>query len=157
MKVIKRKAIIYFVIYGILATVFELIQWNPEASNDRLSLLTIVSGILIVCIFIFDIGRTIKNKEYRKRYILYLIAISLVLSILFLASSTIPADNDWFRLLGMNISLIPFIIIILDISKIIKTNHSADSFMLRIFAYVMAGGLIIITLVEINNLLAAIY
>jgi len=124
-----------------------------EANYDLLIFIATWLTPLMLCILIVDIGRTIKNKMYRRRYIIHIASISLVILILALISFMLTEVNDWFRLAGANIVVMPIFVMMFDVSKLLKSSYAQISLTLRVLFYGNLVALLLINILAINDIL----
>lgn len=135
MKSIRNKVIAFVLAVAALQILTEIVLWDSGLDNDQVH--SIARGLLIFmfCILVFEVGRSLKNKMHRKRYIIYVAAFFLVTSMLVLLAHTVFNGNDWFNLAAPTIIFLMFLGVIFDISSVIKSQHQKMSSLLRLLFY----------------------
>ena len=153
MKKIRNKIIIFVIMGIILAFVADMIILSSNFDYNIVNAVVTTIGMIMLCVLIFEIGRSIENKSHKKRYFTYFAIVVIITLMLFLLTRTLFYDNMWLDLLGTNIFLITLLAIIFDISRVIRPKHEQKSFALRIFFYIGIGVVFIATILIINNII----
>ena len=133
---IRNKIILFAVILTLLALFVEILTTVSEIDYNAVMFIVRILVVLLFGSLLFDIGRAMENRTYRKRYIIYIVLVSSVWIVLLLISLAVSDSNNWFTLLGANLALSPFFIIAFDISKLVEENHEKASFTLRFIFYI---------------------
>ena len=122
MKSIRNKVIIFAILVGLLSVFVEILSWNPEIDGDQAFFIARILMTFMFCVLVFEVGRSLKNKMYRRKYAIYVVSFFLVTIILVLLSHTVFDDNVWLNLTATNIILFTCLCIVFDISNVIKAK-----------------------------------
>ena len=94
-KIVIRKLVLYSILTVASAVISELLSVNMDVVIA--DVLSACISYFAICIILFDIGRSIKTKELRKKYIVYTcILVSEILLILMLSVFIgVSTENTW--------------------------------------------------------------
>ena len=143
MRRILKKFIIYTVLLTVVAIISEILLQSSE--NPLADIIRAILAILSICIILFDIGRSIANKQTQKKYIIYtgVLTGEILTLVLFSKLLGVSTENTWLGAIGVTIIFATLSIMVFNIAKAVKNTRAGLGCFLYIIIVLLIIGVIV--------------
>jgi len=145
MEKINKRCGVYAIIIIFVSPMLFLISGILE--SGWVAMIALIIMALTICVMLVDIGRSITNKRYRNKYVVYATVLAGEFILLLSIANILEALNKyvhWLGIVAVSIIFLTIAVLLCDVARLIRYRSTVVSSIIYFIVFMI--GLIIVTI-----------